>query len=74
MLQDYDDAIASGDYVKIANLLPRSVTPPPLLSEESTFDDLNDSKGEFTSDPFADEDPFKGNSVVVIFNLQFLLF
>src|SRR5699024_1420975 len=61
MINDYDCAINNQDIVKIASLLPRSITPPPFVALESqTLDDLNVSKDEFNSDPFAGEDPFKG--------------
>ena len=60
MINDYDYAINHQDIVKIASLLPRSITPPPFIIQESqTVDDFNISK-EFTADPFAGEDPFKG--------------
>lgn len=60
MLSDYDYAINNHDIVKIASLLPRSITPPPFVAMDAQpIDDLNVSK-EFSSDPFADEDPFKG--------------
>ncbi|KAI2797941.1 Calcium ion binding [Blomia tropicalis] len=59
MLSDYDYAINNHDIVKIASLLPRSITPPPFVAMDAQpIDDLNVSK-EFSSDPFADEDPFK---------------
>lgn len=60
LMQDYDAAITHLDYVKIAALLPRNITPPPFLSEaDQSLHDLNSSKPEFSSDPFAGEDPFK---------------
>lgn len=69
MLSDYDYAMNNQDIVKIASLLPRSITPPPFVALESqTIDDINVSK-EFNSDPFAGEDPFKG-----LFNLIYIIF
>lgn len=61
MLDDFDNAIASYDYAKIASLLPRSITPPPFLADA----DFDDSKLDFNSDPFAGDDPFKGNIVIL---------
>ena len=61
MISDYDHAINSQDIVKIASLLPRSITPPPFVAVESqTIDEFNVSKAEFNADPFAGEDPFNG--------------
>lgn len=69
IVNDFDTAIATGDIVKIASLLPRSVDPPSFLNQEpQVFDELNDSKAEFSVDPFAGEDPFKG----IIFSSYFI--
>lgn len=58
MISDYDHAIENQDFVKIASLLPRSITPPPFVELESAG--LDEFKAEFNADPFAGEDPFKG--------------
>lgn len=57
MISDYDHAIENQDFVKIASLLPRSITPPPFVELESAG--LDEFKAEFNADPFAGEDPFK---------------
>ena len=75
MISDYDGAINNQDIVKIASLLPRSITPPPFVALESqTIDEFNVSKAEFNSDPFAGEDPFKGFSLSVQLCFCFLTF
>lgn len=58
MLYDYDNAINNFDYAKITSLLPRSITPPPFLADG----DFDDSKLDFSADPFAGDDPFKGKA------------
>lgn len=58
MISDYDHAIENQDIVKIASLLPRSITPPPFVALE--FQTIDEFKAEFNADPFAGEDPFKG--------------
>lgn len=59
MMFDYDNAISNADYAKITSLLPKNLTPPEILSEE--FQIIEETfKDEFSSDPFAGEDPFKG--------------
>lgn len=68
MITDYDYAINNQDIVKIASLLPRSITPPPFVALGSqTTDEFNVSKAEFTADPFAGEDPFKGFQTIFLY-------
>ena len=64
MISDYDQSIRNNDIIRIASLLPRSITPPPFLDADTTLDDI---KADFT-DPFAGEDPFKGEKAVVLLN------
>ena len=56
MVADYDQSIQNNDVIRIASLLPRSITPPTFLDADSTLEDI---KTDF-ADPFAGEDPFKG--------------
>lgn len=75
-INDFDSALSAQDLVKISNLLPRTITPPLIETlsganqngftrfEDQPFDQKSSdhmiTAPEFTTDPFADEDPFKG--------------
>lgn len=74
-LNDFDSALSSQDLVKISSLLPRTITPPLIEAQIDTHQNgftafENDSfepksldiknGSDFTSDPFAGDDPFRG--------------
>ena len=78
-INDFDSALSAQDLVRISNLLPRTFTPPlieghtgangfkafesePFGQNPKDVRDISD----FTTDPFADEDPFKGKQRLIL--------
>jgi len=68
-ISDFDTALTNNDIMKINSLLPRSITPPIIETQNQTSsnnefesDSFAQKEGDFSSDPFAGEDPFKEGS------------
>ncbi|CAG2162616.1 unnamed protein product [Oppiella nova] len=68
-INEYNSALSTQDLVKISSLLPRTLTPPLIEPEPRVHNGFNafanestittGTASEFTTDPFAGEDPFK---------------
>lgn len=65
-INDINYALSNNDIMKINTLLPRTITPPLIESQNTDHnnrfesnDPFKQTQAEFTADPFAGEDPFK---------------